>query len=333
MKVSVLVPVFNVEAYLHECIESVLIQSHKDFEIVLVNDGSTDGSAAVCNEYFAKYPDRIIAVHTENRGPLHARFKAMEKATGEVFVFLDADDCLRGDALEQIVRCFEEQPCDMVLFNSGECERFSTRRIRCSLDSGAAFDEESRAELYKSVILGRIPNSLCLKAVKAECADVPEHFLSFDAKYGEDLLMSVHLITNCRKIAYLNEGLYFYRDRQGSAVSLFNPNRKESVKTVHREFEKYIDLWGFKELVPLHNARKVRGWVDILLMLLKNRASMTQAEFHGQLKSMAEDSYFKSAYKSMDKTALSRKYRILSICLAKKQYFVLKMLSAAFSRK
>ncbi len=328
MKVSVLIPVFNVEEYLVDCIESVLGQTHKDVELILVNDGSTDGSPQICEQYAAHYPAQIKVLHTVNKGPLYARAKASEIATGDIIAFLDSDDCLRLDALEHIVCCFEEQSCDMVLFNTGECDDFTTRQVRQELEGGKVFDEYTKSELYRKIILGKIPNSVCLKAVRATCADVPERFLQYTAKHGEDLLHSVHLLTNCKKLVYLNEGLYYYRDRPGSSVCVFDFQRKESIKVVHMELDQYIDQWGLSELRPLHNARKVNGWIDNLKLLIRNRDQIAKREYKQEMRSMSRDPYFRSAYTNMDRSLLSRRTRLLAWCLYTKQCYLITLLYA-----
>ena len=123
-------------------------------------------------------------------------------------------------------------------------------------------------------------------------------------RHGEDLLLSACFITNCEKIVYLNEGLYFYRDRPGSAIHSFRPERKESVKAVHTEMEKLIEKWEMPELTPLHNARKVNGWITNLILLMKNKRNMSAKEYREQIRSMSRDPYFCQAYAAMDHSQL-----------------------------
>lgn len=328
MKVSVLIPVFNVEEYLVDCIESVLGQTHKEHELILVNDGSTDGSPWICDEYAARYPDKIRVIHTENRGPLYARAQGAKIATGDILMFLDSDDCYRVDALERIANCFHTEACDMVLFNTGNTQQFPTRQISQALEEGTVFDRSSKQDLYKKVLLGKVPNSVCLKAVRATCAQVPERFFGYTARHGEDLLLSVHYLTGCDKIVYLNEGLYFYRDRPGSAVRNFDYQRKDSIKVVHTELAQYIDLWQMPELKPLHNARKVNGWIETLKFLMKNRESMTKSAFKAEMRLMSRDPYFRSAYTHMDTSMVPSRDRLLAWCLYTKQCYLISLLYA-----
>lgn len=329
-KISVIVPVYNVEVYLEECISSILQQTYKEFELILLDDGSTDKSGIICDRFAQKNPEKIVVIHKENRGPLPTRICGIEHASGEIVVFLDSDDCMRKDALAQLAECFQTENCDMVLYDAGLCPDFSSRQISHPLENRRFFEKETKKELYQKLITYQIPNSVCLKAIKKDCTNLPKYFSRFvDVKHGEDLLMSACFLTNCQKIVYLNEKLYYYRNRPGSAIHSFDSKRKESIKVVHTELEKYVDDWGMPELKPLHNTRKVKGWVDTLLLLMQNRNSMKPKEFRRNLQSMAEDSYFREAYADMDRSRLNQRYSILAFCLIKKQYLLLYTLCVA----
>ena len=102
MKISVIVPVYNVEQYLCSCIDSVMQQTHRDVELLLIDDGSTDGSRSICEQYCARYPNSIKTICLSNGGPLRARLIGVRESSGDIFVFLDSDDCLREDALSKI---------------------------------------------------------------------------------------------------------------------------------------------------------------------------------------------------------------------------------------
>lgn len=323
MKFSVIVPVFNVDVFLCECIDSVLRQSYEKFEIILVDDGSIDNSPIICDEYSEKYIGRVKTFHISNGGPLRARLLGIQAASGDVLIFLDADDCLREDALKCIADAFIRNDCDMVLYNSGKSDAFASLQVSHLLPSGSIFNSGTKAELYAKFICGDIINSVCTKAVRRECAMFPEYFLNYDLRHGEDFLMSAYFITNCNNVVYIDQGLYYYRNRFGSAVHSFNVKLKESIKLVNIELEKCIVTWDIPELIPLHNLRKVKGWIDNLLLLLKNRKSMSGKVFKQELINVAEDMYFRNAYKNMKCGGLSKYYRILAFLLYQKQYLTL----------
>ena len=113
-KISVIIPVYNVEKYLSKCIDSVLNQSFKDYEIIIVNDGSTDGSGNIIADYKKKHPDLIKAYDKENGGLSSARNFAIDKVLSEYITFLDSDDYLDSDYLEVLYKVAEENSSDMV---------------------------------------------------------------------------------------------------------------------------------------------------------------------------------------------------------------------------
>lgn len=330
MKMSIVVPVYNVKDYLGECIESILNQTYKAYEVILVDDGSTDGSGLLCDRFVQENPDRIAVIHKSNQGPLPARLDGINQAQGDVILFLDADDSFREDALEKIANAFVKYNCDMVMFDTGASESYPTVSVSHSLTEELVYRAETKKTLYHKLITYQIPNGVCLKAVRREYTRIGEHLgQCMNAKHGEDLLMSAWFMTGCKSAVYIKEGLYRYRARPGSAIHSFHVHRKESIKTVHTELEKCIDMWHMPELIPLHNARKVKGWIDTVLMLLKNSRALSAEEFKHQLQSMAEDPYFRSAYGAMDASQLSRTHRIFAFCLLNKQYFILRSTACA----
>lgn len=330
-KISIIVPVYNVEEYLEECIQSVFAQTYQEYEIILVDDGSTDGSDAICDQYSAQYPDKIKAFHIRNAGPLYARIYGIQASHGDILLFLDSDDTLRSDALQKIADSFAED-CDMVLYNAGPTEAFLSTEIKCPYASKQSFEDNTKEILYSDIIKRNIPNSVCTKAIRKEKAVLPEYLSHLGkVKHGEDLLMSAYFMTNCKRITYIPEGLYHYRVRQGSSVHSFDTHRKDSIKLVHTEVGKCVEQWGLPKLKALHNVRKVDGWMETLWIMLKNADSLDKRVFRDQLVSMAEDPYFTNAYDNMDASQLSTRYRTLAFCLRKKWYPVLRTLSKGLS--
>lgn len=324
MKFSVIVPVYNVQDYLEECCNSVLCQTYQEYELILVDDGSSDCSGMLCDQIADTFPEKCITVHTENQGPLHARQTGIHAATGDVLVFLDADDCIRRDALEKLCDCFRKTNCDMVLYNASDKEDYSVKFCGFPFQHLFTMDEDEKSVLYRAMVLSHVPNAVWLKAVKKQCAASHSDFADMPyVKNGEDLLMSMYMVTAAGKIVYLDENLYFYRQREGSIVHSFHPDRARSIKTVHLEMERFIDVWGMPELHPAHYAREVHGWIETLLILLENKEHMEPQQFQQQLQNMATDAYFLRAYTSMDTTALSRIYRLLAKWLYGRQYKLL----------
>lgn len=318
MRFTIIIPVYNVKNHLKECLDSIIGQTFGDFEVIIVDDGSTDGSENICDLYQENHPHKIKVFHNANGGVLSARVFGVKQATGEIILFVDSDDCLRKDTLEILDGTIKKECCDMIIFNWSEDKLFTKGKRGFESDCFKIF-EGNKKELYKKIIRNSSLNSICLKATKREIFDTEKDYSDFfHVRHGEDLLQSLQIITDAKKIVCIDEPLYYYRQRENSAVHTFDKNRHESIKAVHRELEKYIDLWGAPELHPLHYAREVRGWVETVFQFLENGTNGRTV-----ISDMATDSYFRNAYENMDVSFLSKKDRIAAGLLYKRKYKLL----------
>ena len=114
MRISIIIPVYNKEMYLEECLDSVINQTFADFECVLIDDGSSDSSGIICDKYQAK-DKRIKPIHTKNNGVSHARNVGIENAAGEYITFVDSDDILSPDYLESLICAIQNSQADIVI--------------------------------------------------------------------------------------------------------------------------------------------------------------------------------------------------------------------------
>lgn len=189
MKFSVIIPVYNVEPYLEECVDSVLHQTYKDFEILLIDDGSTDKSGVICDTYAGSYPECIRVFHQGNRGLVKTRVQGLKEAVGDVCLFLDSDDTLRKDALEQICGVFERTGCDLVLYGRSRDANFVQESDMPPMENGQCFEGASKRELYALMVEYRQLNSMCIKAAKKSVYDafLPAYDTDRDVTDGEDL--------------------------------------------------------------------------------------------------------------------------------------------------
>lgn len=209
IKFSIMTPVYKVEQYLPECIESVLGQTYGNFEFILVDDGSPDHSGEICDEY-AKKDSRIRVFHKPNGGLMHTRRYALERAQGDYYVFLDSDDYLSLDTLETLSRYISETGVDCVIYGFEWLRPEGTSHIKCSsYDCGRVITD--KRELYNIVFNDEAYNSLCRKCAKASCFDGRDHSRYYHIKRGEDLLQSLEILENAGSFLFIPETLYCYR--------------------------------------------------------------------------------------------------------------------------
>lgn len=153
MKLSVIIPVYNTEEYLQQSIESVIRQTYKNIEVILVNDGSTDGSGEICDRYAEAYGN-IKVIHQKNEGNVSARCHGAEEAAGEYVTFMDSDDWIAEDMYETLMEAAEAESCDIVsqsgymVYDGGECRRVEGSTMSGAYGTGKDYDEFLSRMMY-----------------------------------------------------------------------------------------------------------------------------------------------------------------------------------------
>ena len=216
-KITVIIPVYNVENYLNKCLDSVLKQTYKNLEIIVVNDGSTDNSGGICQEY-AQKDSRIIYIEKENGGLSDARNAGLDRMTGSYVTFVDSDDWIEQDYVEVLYNKLTEHQADVSVgnyYSYNEDEGMYYFHINGDSYYEKVFDNVSIFEnLYESQEMKSFALiSAWGKLYKASLFD----YIRFDkGKLGEDGYMNQKLYLLVQKVIYINQGLYAYRQRSGS---------------------------------------------------------------------------------------------------------------------
>lgn len=218
MKVSVIIPVYNVEKYLRQCVESVLDQDFQDYEIILVDDGSTDSSGSVCDDFEKKYAS-VRVNHKKNGGLSDARNTGIDMAQGKYILFLDSDDYWeQKDCLERLVVKAERQELDILNFRYKKYLENTDTYIECLPDINEAEIEISadKTDILKNMMqYGLYLSSACNKMLRTEW--VKEHGLYFRKGItSEDIDWCARCMLSAAKIGYINLSCYVYRQRNGS---------------------------------------------------------------------------------------------------------------------
>ena len=239
--VSIIVPVYNAEAYLARCINSVMNQEYTNFELLLVNDGSSDGSAALCDS-FAQRDARVRVIHKENTGVSDSRNRALAEAKGEYIQFLDSDDWLTPEATKLFVRSAENSGCDMViadfyrvagenLSHKGDIEKegLLTRQ------EFAAQMMENPADFYYGVLW----NKLFKRSI------IEKYRLRMDPEISwcEDFIFNLEYIRHCRSIYALQAPVYYYVRTKGSLVSSQGSSINNTIRMKLNVFEYYNQFY------------------------------------------------------------------------------------------
>jgi len=333
MQFSILVPVYNVEKYIHQCIDSIIKQTNQDFELIIVNDGSTDNSGEICEQYRSKYPDKIIVINQENRGLLLARRAAISRARGNYVIFVDSDDYLRADALEVIERAINQYEVDLVIYKYAYVtDEAKASERKADFLHGEIFPKDNRKKIYERILKSSTLNNLVTKAVKLDLIDVDVDYSEMShVSNAEDLLQSLPMITNAERIVYLDEAIYFYRNNVTSITKTFNSRAYASFKTVSYQLMKYLILWGMdnehgRELL---NQRRLKTTREAIGQLFLCGAS-SDAERKQYLLEIADDSFFTEAYDNVMQAELKPAWCLVLCLLRKKRITEINLLIKIF---
>ena len=216
-KITVIVPVYNVENYLRKCLDSIMVQTYKNIEIIVVNDGSTDTSGEICKE-FSGMDHRIIYIEQENAGLSAARNTGLNNMSGDYVTFVDSDDWIEQDYIETLYKKIVEYQADIAVgnyYSYNEDEEtyyfhiYGNSYYEKVYDNISIFENLYESQEMKSFAL----ISAWGKLYKAKLFD----YLRFDkGKLGEDGYFNQKMYLSVNKVVYLNKGLYAYRQRSGS---------------------------------------------------------------------------------------------------------------------
>lgn len=241
--ITVCVPVYNVERYVRECLDSIFSQDYENFDVVMVDDGSTDSSGAICDEYAERFPQRAFVVHKDNEGLLLARRDGFERAAGQYVMCVDSDDVLVPGAIAAIGSLISKTDADVVRYGF-------TRNI----DEAVPVASDVAYELYPNAEKSKMLRALCcstsgsenpmwFKAVRHECVGVDVDFSAFKGlSYAEDFLQTLTVYDRAQTFCFTDARLYYYRPGSG-ITRAYNPHFYRDVHHCLNAAEDFARRW------------------------------------------------------------------------------------------
>ena len=245
-KISVLVPVYNVEKTLDRCMESILNQTFKDFEIIMVDDGSTDSSGAICDKYAEKY-DFISVIHKNNEGLGPTRDAGVLAAKGEYVYHCDSDDWLKEDLLEKSYNAITENDADVVIFGYDMYDKKDLSKLfgSVSIDSGVYIGKDEVRRLFvKNYHNAFIVLTAWNRLYKRSFLIDNELFFP-SLRRCQDMAYSLLLFDKIEKLVCINENLYCYVIEPGTFKGRSYEEMKGIYYTIYELVHKQYEQWGF----------------------------------------------------------------------------------------
>lgn len=301
--ISIIVPVYNVEQYLEKCVDSIINQTYKNLEIILVDDGATDSSGKLCDE-LAKIDNRIKVYHKENGGLSDARNYGVEKSTGEYIGFVDSDDHIDAEMYEKLYEAIKKENVDVV-----ECNLKIIYPDREELFTEQNYYNVCTKQEYLEEYLKieKIFGSACVRLIKS---DVVKKLKFPVGKLYEDTYYAYDLIEKVDSYVIMNNPYYNYLMRGNSITNTkFNPRIFDLIEIVEK-FHKttYENYPGLKEAA---DCRKMYAYFSVLNSILLEE-NYRDNEYYSEILS-----YFKRNYISLLKNKYINRNRKLSVILIK----------------
>lgn len=249
MKVSFILPIYNVEKYLSECVESILVQTYRDFEILLVDDGSPDNCPALCDEW-AKKDSRIKALHKSNGGLSDARNYGLEHAQGDYVIFVDSDDFWVGkDCLGNLMKVVDaHSECDFIGFNCSyyySDTKTYTKWVAYDKNLSEPIDKDTA--MRSLVASGTLPMSAWLKVIsRKSLSDMGLRFIK--GTIAEDIPWFIDLLDGSKSCMFINQYIYAYRQNvAGSITASGNPKSTSDLFTIVKNEVNKMNERSFSE--------------------------------------------------------------------------------------
>jgi glycosyltransferase involved in cell wall biosynthesis len=254
--VSIIIPVYNVQEYLSECLDSVINQTIKNTEIIVVNDGSTDNSSKILAEYKIKFPELII-INQENRGISETRNQGLNAATGEYIAFVDSDDYIEDCMFEKMYNVAKRENSDIVICNyilyDEKSQNQNSGKYIIEGNSEDGYIERTRA--LEKFLTNDIKAYVWNKLVKRELF-IGNNILFPDFKVCEDTPVVFLLLAHSKKIFSIKDPLYYYRQREASLTKIFSIKSMEDMLKGCYIMRDYIekDMVHYEILRPYYRA-------------------------------------------------------------------------------
>ena len=313
VKISVIMPVYNVEKFVDKAIKSVLEQTLKEIELLVVDDGSTDNSGSICDKY-AKNDDRMIVIHKENGGAPTARNVAIEMAKGEFLYFIDSDDWIEKDYLEKMYDLMKKYDADLIVtgfmmeyFQNGRTVTYSTK----SKEAVYLTQEELRKNAYKyfdNSLLGLPWNKLFRRKI------IIDENIRFPKTKWDDMHFNLDYLMNIKSMVVSSMAKYYwYRSRAGAETMIIYGDPK-LFRTRLSHYKHILDLYKHWDMLDDKKSMEAIdsffiGRVFQCIQELSDSKNLSRAEKRKQAKQIINNSYVQKALKNASQ--LSAKIKIL----------------------
>lgn len=320
--ISIIIPVYNAEEYLKECLESIYNQTDSEWEIIAVDDGSTDSSWKILQCEKDRLGSKIKIIHQENQGQVRAREAGIRIAKGRYCIFVDADDWLDKFAVEKIKSSISKYKCDILVFDGMRVKDNNKIPFWPQYsEKDVLFDECSKSKFLEMVITTKRFNNICFKAIRRGLLVTSQPIKDIEkVRVEEDLLMQLQIFDKAQNIVYTPQILYNYRFNNSSVTNCFVENRYIAAAIVNQSLVSYAKKWGFPDKISILNQRYFVEITESIRQL--NRYKIyTISQKRDYILRISHDKYFINMWDN--RTVNLELKRIVFLYLLRKKFWTL----------
>lgn len=345
MKISIIIPVYNVEKYITNCLSNILNQTYKKIEIIVVDDGSTDESVILCDKFEKEYQN-IKVVHQENKGLSGARNTGLKYVTGEYFFFLDADDWIDKDYVKQCVSFLNKDKPDILVTSFKKEYKDKTVGVNLNVKPKKRINIKNGRSFFLRRLIGEYGKELKHPGKIEDYNPVWGKFYKTkvfrqqkfpdNRKYrSEDLLFNIDAFYKAKSYEYLNTVYYHYnKQNEGSIVSSHDP-------VLFKQFNKlygWIDHFITEKDLPKLYKKSLNNRIILNLITISiNECMLTPDKFKDNKEkfiNILNDDLYKKAFSKFSYTELPLSYKMFfKLCEYKRVYLLRTMVKIAMSRR
>lgn len=334
--ISIIIPVYNTAQYLNRCIKSVLRSSYRDFELLLINDGSTDASGSICRRY-TREDGRVRYFEGEHKGVSAARNKGLDESRGEWIVFVDSDDCISENFLEDIMR-EEFRSQDFLIFDFS----YLGKRRKIGIKRPGELPDKPHKKIYQKKDIPYLLESLLYmrtlekggntrllsswaKAYRKSVIDRYHLRFTPNIQISEDCLFNIEYFLNISSCMYIQRVAYYINPRLDSATRGFSPDFPQNVARYQKELKQLLEQHNLLPLLEKSYYNNVLSSIaDILVRSLFNpNSTRTCRETCRLCDQMLKNPIYKQALNYSEKTGVLPR-RILMFFFKRKCYFIVR---------
>lgn len=326
--ISIIVPIYKVEKYIKQCVDSIIAQTYKDIEIILVDDGSPDNCPVICDEY-AKQDSRVKVVHKANGGLISARKAGLQVSTGEYVCFVDGDDWIEADMYEHIAKSVDMTGADCIITQFYFEYPNNPQKSNYKLNRELYIRSEIEKEIFPTMLFdnqyykfGIFPNCWT-KVFKRELLE--KHLMDTDdrIRMGEDIAFTYPCLMECQTIAFVDKALYHYRINPESMTKMYD----DSLQDIY--ILPYETLLNKSKKLNVDLSNQLPYYLLYLVnFLVRNEASKKnlKSEVKNSLtvERIMNNCYIERSFRTIDFDLLPMHTKILCYAIIKKSEFLLK---------